>query len=77
MKQFLNCVDEDWKDGYSYMALCCKDLKKYDEFLHYLRIAIDKNPKEAKMVLNNYIPKGMELNEYYEYMSNKIKEQDI
>ena len=77
MKQFLNCVDEDWKDGYSYMALCCKDLKKYDEFLHYLRIAIDKNPKETKMVLNNYIPKGMGLNEYYEYMSNKIKEQDI
>lgn len=77
LKKFFNSVDEDWSDGYAYMALCCLDIKKYDEFLHYLRIAIDKNPKETKMVLGSYIPKGMDLKEYYEYISNKIKEQDI
>ena len=76
LKKFFNYVDEDWTDGYAYMALCCLDIKKYDEFLHYLRIAIDKNPKETRMVLSSYIPKGMELNDYYEYILNKIKEQE-
>lgn len=76
MKKFFNYVDEDWTDGFAYMALCCLDIKKYDEFLHYLRIAIDKNPKETRMVLGSYIPKGMELNEYYDYILNKIKEQE-
>ena len=77
LKKFLAFVDKDWIDGYAYMALFCLDNKKYDEFLHYLRIAIDKNPKETRMVLNSYIPKEMELQDYYEYISNKIKEQEL
>ena len=77
LKKFFSYVDEDWKDGYAYMAICCLDIKKYDEFLHYLKIAIDNNPRETRMVLDSYIPKGMELKDYYEYISNKIKEQEI
>lgn len=77
LKKFFNAVDEDWTDGYAYMALCCLDIKKYDEFLYYLRIAIDMNPKETKMVFGSYIPKEMDLKDYYEYISDKIKEQDI
>lgn len=75
MKSFLNnIVDEDWKDGYSYMALCCMELKKYDEGLEYLKIACERNPKEAKMVMNSYFPKDMEPKDYYGYLINKLKE---
>lgn len=77
LKKFFNYVDDDWTDGYAYMALCCLDIKKHDEFLFYLKKAIDKNPKETKMVLSSYIPKGMELKDYYDYILNKIKEQEI
>jgi tetratricopeptide (TPR) repeat protein len=75
MKNFLNnMVDEDWKDGYSYMALCCMELKKYDEALEYIKIACEKNPKEAKVALNSYFPKDMEPKDYYDYLINKLKE---
>lgn len=73
LKNFFNYVDEDWKDGYSYMALCCLDLKKNKEFLYYLKVACEKNPKEARTVLGGYFPKETEPEDYFEYMSNQLK----
>ena len=73
LKGFLTLVDDDWKEGYSYMALCCLDLKKYDEFLQYLKQAIEKNPREVRLVLGSYFPKEVELKDYYDYMKKKLK----
>ena len=75
LKNFLKYMDDDWKDGYAYMALCCLDMKKDDEFLYYLKIACERNPKETKMVLGNYFPKDAEPKDYYEYMTNKLNKK--
>ena len=72
LKKFFSHVDEDWNEGYSYMAICCLDMNKPDEFLHYLKIAIERNPKEVRTVMNGYFPEGMRPEEYYDYMSNKL-----
>ena len=72
LKHLLTDMDEDWNEGYSYMALCCRDLGKEKEFLHYLRLASEKNPKEAKTVLSGLFPVGMDPKEYYQYVLNKL-----
>ena len=56
------------------MALCCRDLGKYEEFLKYLKKAAEKNPKEAKTVLGGMFPEGLEPGEYYSYMMKKINQ---
>ncbi|MBP5776342.1 MAG: tetratricopeptide repeat protein [Prevotella sp.] len=73
LKNFFRHVEKNWSEGYSYMALCCMDMKKTDEFLTYLKMATDRNPKEAKTVLGCYFPEDMAPQDYYEYMSNQIK----
>ena len=75
-KRFFEITDEDFDEGYSYMALCCWDMKRTDEFLHYLKIAVKRNPKEAKTVLNHIFPKNMDAKDYYDYMYNKLNEKE-
>lgn len=66
-KKLFTSVGENFNEGYSYLALCCKELKKYDEYLHYLKKACECNPEEAQTVLGEYFPEGMRPNDYYEY----------
>lgn len=73
-KKFFNFVDDDWNEGYSYMALCCWDIKHYDEFIDYLKKAVEKNPKEAKMVLGHLFPTGMKVTEYQQFIEESLKE---
>ncbi len=61
-------------DGYSYMALCCHDLGKKDEFLKYLRLATQKNANEARIVLGFMFPEGMKVEDYYHYMYKQLKD---
>ena len=75
LKNFFRHVDDDWKEGYSYMAVCCLSMNKQGEFLRYLKMAVERNPKEAKAVLNSYFPEGMHPEDYYDYMSNKMNNQ--
>ena len=72
LKRLLSGMPADWNEGYSYMALCCRDLKKPDEFLHYLKLATEKNPKEARTVLGALFPEGTEPQDYYCYLINKL-----
>lgn len=74
-KRFFELTDEDFDEGYSYMALCCWDLKRTDEFLHYLKIAVKRNPKEAQIVLDHIFPKNMDVKDYYDYMYNKLNDK--
>ena len=71
-KKFFKYVDEDWNEGYAYMALCCWDLNKDEEFMSYLEQAIKKNPKETRMVLGGIFPKNLPIEDYYEYMHNQL-----
>ena len=73
---FFNHVNDDWNEGYAYMALCCMVMKKDDEFMEYLKLATEKNPKEAKAVLSSFFPEGMKPQDYYEYMSNQLKTEE-
>jgi hypothetical protein len=73
-KNFFRLVDNDWNDGYAYMALCCWDTKRYEEFLKYLKIACERNPQESRMVLAGLFPEGMASEEYYHYMQEKMKD---
>ena len=72
---FFNNVDENFKDGYAYMALCCQTMKKYEEYLSYLKKACERNPKECKQVLGFLFPQDLAPEEYYNYTINKIKQQ--
>ena len=74
LKRLLADMKGNWNEGYSYLALCCRDLGKYEEFLKYLKKAAEKNPKEAKTVLGGMFPEGMEPGDYYRYMMNKISQ---
>lgn len=72
LKKLFEDVDEDWNEGYSYMALCCVEMKKTDEFTKYLKLAVEKNPKEAKSVLGRLFPDGMDPQDYYDYILKYI-----
>jgi tetratricopeptide (TPR) repeat protein len=66
-KKFFEVVDvyaPDFNKGHAYMALCCHDLGKNDEFLEYLQKSVEINPREAKLVLGFLFPEGMEPSEY-------------
>ncbi len=75
LKRFLNHVEDDWKDGYAYMALFCLEMKKHDEFLQYLKIACDKNLNEVKTVFNEFIPSEISPDEYYSYISKQFSDK--
>ena len=65
-------LTEQLTDGYAYMALCCHDLKKWDEYLKYLKKACEVNPKECRMVLSHLFPEELEPENYYDYLKNKM-----
>lgn len=58
--------------GFSYMALCCRDMKKDKEFLRYLKLAAERNPQEAKTILGDMFPEGMNPTDYYSYLTNRL-----
>ena len=74
-KKFFQYVGDDWNDGYAYMALCCWDMNNMEEFLYYLAKAVERNPKEARLVLGHLFPEGMKPTEYQTYIKEKLQEQ--
>ncbi len=58
--------------GFSYMALCCRDMKKDKEFLRYLKLAAERNPQEAKTILGDMFPEGMNPADYYSYLISRL-----
>ena len=74
-KNFFKYAGKDWHNGYSYMALCCRELKKEKEFMQYLELAVKHNPREAKLVLGSLFPEGMAPESYVEYMSKQKNNQ--
>ena len=73
---FKTLIDKSWpesKYGNSYMALCCNDLGKVDEFLYYLEQATKRNPHEAQMILGNIFPPDLEPKDYLSFAKKQIE----
>lgn len=70
-------AEDDNADGYAYMALCCYEMKRYKEFLVYLKKACEVNPKESKLVLSHLFPDDLEPESYYTYIYDKMKGKDL
>lgn len=62
----------DYKSGNAYMALCCYDLGREQEFMKYLRLAVSDDPREAQGVLSCLFPEGTPVNEYVSYMEQRL-----
>jgi tetratricopeptide (TPR) repeat protein len=74
--KFFKMVKEynpDYKSGNAYMALCCYDLHRSDDFMKYLRLAVDNDPQEAKGVLSCLFPEGTPISEYVPYMEQRLQ----
>jgi tetratricopeptide (TPR) repeat protein len=74
LQKFFRIAEKDNTEGYAYMALCCHDLKKYDEYLKYLKKACEQNPKECQTVLSHLFPEELAPEKYYEYLQSKMKQ---
>lgn len=66
--------------GLAYLAACCNYLGRYEEFISYLKLSVEKNPEETVAVLADFFPKGMQVYDYLQYaqlnkgnMTNKNK----
>lgn len=69
-------VPDNWTDGYAYLALCCKELNKADEYLAALQKACQVNPAEAKTALDYLFPDSVRPEDYFEYtIQQQHKEQ--
>ena len=55
------------------MALCCYEMKKYDEFLDHLLKATRLNPQECSLVLRHLFPEEIAPKDYYDYIKEKLK----
>ena len=52
----------------------CHDLGHKEEFLHYLKLATEKYPRETRFILGFLFPKDMDVNDYYKYITQQLKE---
>lgn len=69
----LDDASDEWKEGWSYLALCCKLLSRNDEFVYAVKKACEQNPIEAKMVLGDLFPAHLSTDEYVDYLKDIIK----
>lgn len=60
-------VHHDTGDGLSYLAACCLHINKREEYLKFLKMACESNPAEAKKILGEEFPEGMDPKDYYDY----------
>jgi tetratricopeptide (TPR) repeat protein len=72
LQKLFTVAEEGNTEGYAYMAMCCHDLKRYDEYLQYLKQACELNPKECQQVLGHLFPKHIAPEKYYDYMVKKM-----
>lgn len=67
-RALLGGVGDDWIDGYAYLASCCKELKKDDEYAETLKKACEKNPEEVKSILGDSFPQDLDIKDYYDFL---------
>ena len=69
---FVHDYAPDFKGGHAYMALCCYDLGRMDEFMKHLKLAVKESPQESHMVLGCLFPQDTDVQDYYSYMEKHL-----
>ena len=70
--KFVSDYHPDFQNGYAYMALCCLELNKMEEFLHYLQLAVKHCPQEVRLTLSHLFPPDIKADEYYDYIIRQL-----
>lgn len=73
LKTILFFVQDDWNEGYAYLAACAKALHKDDEYRMYVEIAAKKNPSETRLVLGKFFPDNLEPSQYGAYLKAHLQ----
>lgn len=78
MKEFFeNGIGNDkYPEAYGFMALCCYEADKAQEFLYYLKKAIDYDSDTAQTLLGHLYRDDMTIQDFYEYMYHRINDKD-
>jgi len=56
-------------DGFSYEALCCYSLNRYNDFCKLVKKACERNVLEAQLVLSDLFPEDLEVKDYYQWLA--------
>ena len=72
-KILFGVAPDSFNEGYAYMALCCYEMKRHDEFLKYLKEACQRNPQECRNALGHLFPTDVKPQDYYNYIAGKMK----
>lgn len=67
LKDLYASIGQEGTDGYAYLAYCCRSLHLREEYLEALRLACQRNPREARLVLADYFPATLDPEDYYQY----------
>ena len=62
--RYFRLKEPDCHEGYAYMALCCHDMGRTQEYRHWLELACQHNPDEARQVLEHLFPEGTDPKDY-------------
>lgn len=65
------------KGGFGYMAMCCMELKRYDEAKEYLNLAERICPEELRIAFYNMLPHDIQEKDIFKYITNKIENKEL
>ena len=71
LREMMEKNDHKLNFGYAYLAICAHDLGKDEEYLRYLKTAVERDPLEAKAVLGTLFPDDMQPEDYYHYATHQ------
>lgn len=57
-------IDDNWTEGYGYLARCAHEIKREDIYQWALKRAAEKNPTEARYMLSDLYPEGTDPRDY-------------
>lgn len=73
LKRFIDSpLGEANRECHIYMALCCWEMKRYEEFRAHLQIAVQDYPQQCKEILGHIFPKDLPPKDYCKYIDNII-----
>lgn len=59
--------DEEIGNGWILLALCARELGKFEEYLNFLKKSCLYAPIPTRLMLHDYFPEGMDTKDYYQY----------
>lgn len=73
LKGMLHDAGDDWKDGFAYLASCCVELGKHDEFEVAIKTACERNSNEVRLLFGDVLSNDLVPDEYYDYLTKKLE----